>query len=119
MNTVEKTPYTIGVEKYEAGDYMAALESFRKASKLDPRDSGCLYYQGLVLSQLPRKLYEAGECFKKAIRLDPSKTDYSIELGKLYVKRGLKSNALSVLKEALMRAPDSEQIKEAIRSVEE
>ena len=119
MNTLEKTPFAIGVEKYEAGDYLAALESFRKASKLDPRHSGCLYYQGLVLSELPRKLYEAEECFKKALKLDPSKTDYSLELGKLYVKRGLKSNALTVLREALARDPDSEQIKEAIRSVGE
>ncbi len=118
MNTVEKTPFAFGVEKYEAGDYLVALESFRKASKLDPRDSGCLYYQGLVLSQLPRKLYEAEECFKKALKLDPSKTDYAIELGKLYVKRGLKSNALSVLREALAKAPGSERIKEAIRETE-
>jgi Flp pilus assembly protein TadD len=107
------------VEKYEAGDYLTALESFRKASKLDPRDSGCHYYQGLVLSQLPRKLYEAEECFKKAIKLDPSKTDYSLELGKLLIKRGLTSNALAVLKEALTRAPDSEQIKEALMSIED
>jgi tetratricopeptide (TPR) repeat protein len=114
----EKTPFAVGVEKYEAGNYLVALESFRKASKLDPRDSGCLYYQGLVLSQLPRKLYEAEECFKKALKLDPSKTDYAIELGKLYVKRGLKSNALSVLREALARDPESERIKEALMSVE-
>jgi len=119
MNTVEKTPFALGVEKYEAGDYLTALESFRKASKLDPRDSGCHYYQGLVLSQLPRKLYEAEECFKKAIKLDPSKTDYSLELGKLLIKRGLTSNALAVLKEALTRAPDSEQIKEALMSIED
>jgi len=119
MNTVEKTPFALGVEKYEAGDYLTALESFRKASKLDPRDSGCHYYQGLVLSQLPRKLYEAEECFKKAIKLAPSKTDYSLELGKLLIKRGLTSNAFAVLKEALTRAPDSEQIKEALMSIED
>ncbi len=114
----EKTLFAVGVEKYEAGNYLIALESFRKASKLDPHDSRCFYYQGLVLSQLPRKLYEAEECFKRALKIDPSKTDYAIELGKLYVKRGLKSHALSVLREALAKDPRAEQIKEAIRSVE-
>ena len=45
---------------------------------------------GLVFSQLPRKQYEAEDCFKKAIKLDPSKAEYHVNLADLCVKRGLK-----------------------------
>ena len=105
-----------GLKEYEKGNYWMALESFRKASELDPKNAVYVYYQGLSLMQMPRKHYEAEENFKKAIKLEPSKAEFYFDLGTLYLNRGLKKRALSVFMDALQRDPNSEKIKEAIRA---
>ena len=111
--------YNKGMRLYGAGDYLMALECFRKAGKLDPRNARYLYCQGLVFSQLPRKQYEAEDCFKKAIKLDPSKAEYHVNLADLCVKRGLKPRALTVLKDALHKVSNPEHIRRALTDMEE
>jgi tetratricopeptide (TPR) repeat protein len=111
--------YNKGMRLYGAGDYLMALECFRKAGKLDPGNARYLYSQGLVFSQLPRKQSEAEDFFKKAIKLDPSKAEYHVNLADICVKRGLKPRALTVLNEALHKVSNPELIRKALTDMEE
>lgn len=111
--------YNKGMRLYGAGDYLMALECFRKAGKLDPGNARYLYCQGLVFSRLPRKQSEAEDFFKKAIKLDPSKAEYHVNLADLCVKRGLKPRALTVLNDALHRVSNPELIRKALTDMEE
>lgn len=103
-----------GMEAYGIGSYSAAAEAFKKASALDPQNARYLYYQGLSFSHIAGRYYEAEEGLSKAVKSDPGNEDYVIDLAALYLKRGLRSRAYGVLKDALERIPDSERIKAAI-----
>ena len=103
-----------GLKEYKAGNFWGAVEAFQWASRLDAGKSKYFYYQGLALTQMPRRSHEAEEAFKKAIQMEPSNADYHAALGNLYLKSGLKSRALSVFKEALNWDPESVQAKEGI-----
>jgi Tfp pilus assembly protein PilF len=63
---------------------------------------------------MPRRNHDAEGALKKAIEMEPSKADYHVALGDLYLKSGLKTRALSAFKEALNWDPDSVQAKEGI-----
>lgn len=106
-----------GLEAYQLGSYWAALEAFRKASALDQNNAEYVYHQGLSLARMQGKYYDAEEAFKKAIKLSPANGDYYIELGGLYLKRGLKPRALAVYQDGLKQDPSSEKLREAMSAV--
>ena len=103
-----------GMKEYKAGNFWGALEAFRWACRLDAGNAGYLYHQGLALMEMPRRSHEAEESFKKAIEMEPSKAEYHIALGNLYMKGGLKTRALAAFQDALNWDPDSVRAKEAI-----
>ncbi len=103
-----------GMKEYKAGNFWGAAEAFQWASRLDAGKARYIYYQGLALTQMPRRSHAAEEAFKKAIEMEPSKADYHVALGNLYLKSGLKARALSAFKEALNWDPESVQAKEGI-----
>lgn len=106
-----------GLEAFEMGSFWTALQAFKKVSSLDPQNAQSVYYQAMCLAQMPGKYYDAEETFKKAIALDPSQGDHYVELGHLYVRRGLKTRAIAILEEALQFAPESERVRAALRTL--
>ncbi len=103
--------FNIGLREYKSGNYWGAVEAFTWASRLDSSIAKYHYYRGLALSQMPRRRHEAEDSLKKAVEMEPSRAEYHVELGNLYLKGGLKSRAYEIFKSALDWDPDSEQAK--------
>jgi tetratricopeptide (TPR) repeat protein len=106
--------YQSGVKELKAGNYWGAVDSFGWATRLDPAKAQYFYYYGLSVSFIPRRKHEAEDYLRKALEIDPSKADYHLALGNLYLKSGLKAKALGVLNNAMSLFPDSPKVKEAI-----
>jgi hypothetical protein len=51
--------------------------------------------------------------------MEPLKIGYYLQLVDFYMRFGMKTKAMDVYQQASQRAPDAEQIKEAIRSFDE
>jgi curved DNA-binding protein CbpA len=116
-NEAGAAQFKMGLEAFEMGSFWTALEAFKKVSSLDPQNARAVYYQAMSLAQMPGKYYDAEESFKKAIELDPTQGDHYVDLGNLYLKRGLKPRAIAILEEALQFAPESERVQSALKAV--
>lgn len=108
--------FTEGIKQFRVQNFWGAEEAFRWAVRFDPSNPEYVYHQGLALSRMPRRRHEAEEHFVKAVGMAPSKIEYSLELGSFYEKNGLKEKALAVYRNALKRDPNSDKIKQAIKS---
>ncbi|HAR45145.1 MAG: hypothetical protein A2X56_09570 [Nitrospirae bacterium GWC2_57_13] len=107
--------YRKGRADYDNGGYLMAVEMFRKACDLEPGNAKYHFYHGLALREMPKRHYDAEECLKRAISLDPAKCDYYVELAQLYLKRGLKSKALAFFQDALKQDPASEHAQKGLK----
>jgi curved DNA-binding protein CbpA len=105
-----------GMREFKAGNYWGAVEAFTWATRLDPRKAPYFYYHGICLANIPRRKHEAEESLQKAIKLDPTKVEYHIELSNLYLKSNLRTKAVDVLNNALMRNPNSPKLKDALNA---
>jgi tetratricopeptide (TPR) repeat protein len=103
-----------GKKRFNVGNYWGAEEALQWAVRLDPGNADYVFHLGRALSRMPRRGHDAEENYVRAIEL-ASKTEYYLELGDFYVRHGLKTKALSLYRDALKRAPDSEKILQAIR----
>jgi curved DNA-binding protein CbpA len=120
-NYVEKTGkavayFNAGIKDFKAGNFWGAAESFAWSVRLDPVKAPYFYYYALSLARIPRRAREAEENLQKAIEIDPLKPEYHLELGKLYLKAGLRPKALDVFNVGLRDNPFSEKLMEAIRA---
>ncbi|NTW59765.1 MAG: DnaJ domain-containing protein [Nitrospirae bacterium] len=105
-----------GMREFKAGNYWGAVESFTWATRLDPLKAPYFYYHGICLANIPRRKHEAEESLQKAIKLDPTKVEYPIELSNVYLKSNFRTKAVDVLNNALKRHPDSPKLKDAIKA---
>jgi len=106
--------YNEGMRQFKSGNFWGAEEAFRWASRLDPGNPRFLFYQGLALSNMPRRRHEAEEHFNKVIEMSPGRLEYYMELGNFYLKNNLKAKALAVFNKARDRGLDSAQLRQAI-----
>jgi cytochrome c-type biogenesis protein CcmH/NrfG len=97
-------------------NYWGAEEAFRGAVRLDPSKADYVFHQGLAVLHVPRRGHEAEEYFLKAIKLASSRVEYYMELGNYYMKNGAKAKALTMYQSALKRDPNSEKIKQAVKT---
>jgi curved DNA-binding protein CbpA len=105
-----------GMREFKAGNYWGAVEAFTWATRLDPLKAPYFYYHGICLANIPRRKHEAEESLQKAIKLDPAKVEYHIELSNLYLKSNFRTKAVDVLNNALKRNPNSPKLKDAIKA---
>ena len=108
-----------GMKRFKGGDFWGAEEAFQWAMRLDPDNAEYVFRRGINLARIPRRGHEAEEVFAQAIKMAPSKIEYSLELGNFFARSGLKTKALSVYQDALKRNPNSEKIKQAIQKSSE
>ncbi len=108
--------FNAGMKDFNIGNFWGAAESFAWATRLDPVKAPYFFHYGISLSRIPRRMHEAEENLRKAIEIDPLKPEYPLELGKLYLKSGLKSKALDVFNAGLRANPSSVQLADAVRS---
>jgi tetratricopeptide (TPR) repeat protein len=112
-----------GVLFSEMGRNNEAIESFKKAKKIDPKDkevltnlSKCYYNLGLSFDG-SGNFALAKECYEKAIGFDPKMIDAIYNLGLLYHKRGDSKNTLIYWKKILEIDPTKIKTRENIATV--
>ncbi|HUJ18915.1 MAG TPA: DUF4388 domain-containing protein [Nitrospirota bacterium] len=110
------TYFNAGMKEFKAGNFWGAADSFAWATRLDPVKAPYFYYYALSLMRIPRRRHEAEENLRKAIEIDPLKTEYHLDLGNLYLKGGLKAKAMEAFEGGLRANPYAENIIAAIKA---
>ncbi|HEY7306444.1 MAG TPA: tetratricopeptide repeat protein [Bryobacteraceae bacterium] len=94
-----------GVQLAQRGDLPAAIEQFRTALKLDPKEPAVWYHLGLAYDQA-RQTDEAMAGFEEALRLQPAHVEARYMLADCCHKRGDFAGELNLLSEVVKRAPE-------------
>ncbi len=74
-----------GHQQFTAGDFPAAIDTFNRAIRANPRKSMPHAYLGLI-AQRQERFDDAEACFKKAIELDPASAPHHYSLALLYLQ---------------------------------
>lgn len=96
-----KAQFIIGKKNMDKGNFWGAADALRWAIRLDPNNARYLSYFGKALSNMPRRLHEAEENCKKAIKMEPTNSEHYINLAMIYKKAGLEAKAKDMFEEAL------------------
>ncbi len=90
-----------GKAELEKGNFWGAEELFKWAVRLDPTRGSYYHFLAMAQSRIPKRLHEAEEHIQKAIEIEPSRPDYHVLLGHIYLRGGLKARAVKKFMEAL------------------
>ncbi len=100
-----ESAYLLGMAYLDAGATEEARVAFAYAVKKNPRNGRSLYSLGMIESGDPDQLALAISHLREAIRLDPSNSVYSIELGKLLLLHDEAREALLVIQRVPAAGP--------------
>lgn len=101
-------PFYLGLAEAALGALEPAVEAFRKAVALDPRNSEARVALGRTLSQLGRP-GEAREAYRAALALAPGSPPALVGLGKLELEAGRPEEAVASFEAALAADPGHRQ----------
>ena len=96
--------HVLGVAAAALGDNRAAETHLTRAASLKPDDGVIARNFGAVLAR-QKRLEEAVRQFERALRLDPKDSEAAAMLAKAKASLGRQEEALSILREALVKAP--------------
>ena len=99
----------LGTACFRAGYWDEAEQALEKAAELDPTDHLCYYSMGLIMLKDEKRVKEAEELFKRALRLKPDFSDGYKELGNVYVQLGDYKGAVRAFHDVLRLEPDQKQ----------
>ncbi len=105
-----------GMQDYKVNNFGLAVDSFAAAARTDPSKAEYFFYHGICLLRIPRRQAEAEEPFRRAFELDASKMEYHYALGNFYLRTGHKVKGIGILNNALLRFPDAQKIKDALKA---
>ncbi len=112
-------------EKFEEGkiefakyNSAQAMELFGQAAYLHNSMSKYHYYYGLALNRLGR-FKEAERAIQRALKIEPSNSDYLAEAGHIYLKLGFSGRAKSNFETALRISPSNQRAKEGMGKLSE
>lgn len=95
-----------GSLRYETGRYEEAVEAYKDAIRLAPKDPAVYNKLGAAYSALKRNK-EAVEAFKRAVSLDPALVEARLNLGNAYNDWHRYKEAVKAFKEALRLKPET------------
>jgi Tfp pilus assembly protein PilF len=107
------------VDEFKKGNFLAAADNFKWATKLTPKSAQYWSYLSLALSKMPGKLNDAEEALLAAVKLEPFNADHYANLGLLYMKAGVRKRARSNFEKALKIDPSSEKAKKGLEQTTE
>ncbi|MBI5142500.1 MAG: DnaJ domain-containing protein [Nitrospirae bacterium] len=110
--------YREGGVKFNAGQYSAAVELFRRAMSLQPENGLYYFAAGKALLMIPRRLKDAEEFLLKAIEKEPYNYNYLLVLGHLYLKARLPNRAKRVFAEVLSAEPGNATAAKGLEAAE-
>ena len=108
--------FNSGLKDFKVKNFGVAESALSEAVDLDPSRAQYHYYYGLCLMNIAQRRKDAEGPLRKAVELDPARPEYPLELGNFYVRSGQKAKGIGVLNNALMRHPDSQKLKDAIKA---
>jgi len=106
-----------GMETLKAGDAWTAIESFRWAVQLSPRNALYHSWLGAALTSTRKRLHEAEEHCKTAIALDYSNPLFYLHLGRVYKTGKLPQKARKQFETALKLNPGFHQATEELKGL--
>jgi tetratricopeptide (TPR) repeat protein len=93
--------YRKGLNAIKNGNTLEALASFEKAFKLEPEKPRILSFLGLCIAYERGVVKEAISLCEKALQTEPQAVEHYLNLGKVYLKAGIKVKAIEILREGL------------------
>jgi hypothetical protein len=108
-----------GVEVLKSGNFLAAVEHLRSATKMMPKNAGYWNYLSLTFSKIPGRLKDAEEALMTAIKLEPFNADLLSNLGLIYMKAGVKAKAQASFEKALTIDPKNEKARKGLQKTRE
>ena len=95
----------IGEAYYELNNYNLALEYISRYLRISPNGQlrHWMYYYIANIYKSQAQFYKAEIAYVTALRLDPRKIDWWLELGEVHEMQGLEEEAIKVYREVLSR----------------
>lgn len=75
-----------GIKAYREGNFLAAAESFDRATKEDPRNAQAWLYLAQACSRQPRWILRATRAIAKACELEPMNVEFHKLAGRLFME---------------------------------
>jgi curved DNA-binding protein CbpA len=95
------------------GGINPAISQQLSASKVESKENWAAKHSDRAKECMERKRFQDAEtAIKEAIRLDPAKTKYHVQLAEIYVARGWKTLALTEVQTALRIDPQDSEAKQ-------
>ncbi|MFZ3072778.1 MAG: hypothetical protein WA162_06020 [Thermodesulfobacteriota bacterium] len=105
-----KTHFLDGMKHLRKNSMEDACKEFEKACKLEKENPRYMSYYGMCAALRWGKIGLGLELCTKAIKKEFFKTEYYINLGKVYMASGNKKGAITVLSKGLRFDTDNEEI---------
>lgn len=111
--------FSEGVSDFKKGDFDGAIEKFRAAAILAPKNANYWSYLSLAFSKVPKHLKEAEGALLTAIRLDPHNAELHCNLAYIYMKTGQKDKALAAFGHALKIDPANARAQKGLANIKQ
>jgi Flp pilus assembly protein TadD len=106
----------LGTVRYNAKQYMQAVDAWMKAAELNPKMAGEMYNNAGNAYRDARKADDAIAAYKKAIGLDPSRTTTAVNLATLLKIQGKVNDAVAVLETAASANSQAQDVRDLLNS---
>lgn len=103
-----------GIDDFKTGKIQGAVEKFKRATILMPKNATYWSYLSLAFLKMPDRLMDAEEALLTATKLDPFNSDHYANLGLIYLKAGIKNRAKSNFEKALKIDAGNEKAKKGL-----
>lgn len=107
-----------GVKAYREKNFLAAAESFDRATREDPGNAQAWHHLARACSHQRRWLSKAMEAIEEACRLEPMNPTYLALAGNLFSEGGLTARAEQFYREALKWGGENPAIRERLQGLE-
>jgi tetratricopeptide (TPR) repeat protein len=113
----------LGFIKSHQGDVKGAIEYYKEAIKVDPKNVSPHFNLGLCMLKVEKlteeeKLTEAIKCFREVIRLDPDHADGNYNLGWALWNSSYYMGAVAAFKRTLRLDPGHEKASHMLKEIE-
>lgn len=112
MNEAEKL-FTKGVEAIKNGDMVSALVFFEKATQLDNNPINRSYL-AFCIARERGQFKKAISLCEEALKEEPENPVHYLNLGRVYILNGQKTEAMRLLREGLTHKENSEIVAELV-----
>lgn len=106
-----------GVQAYKEGNFVAAAESFERATRVDPDNPQAWYNLALTCSRQDRLLARAVDAVERACELEPMRPSYLKLAGRLFARAGKTDRAERYYQEALTWGGEDPEVEEALQEL--